>query len=259
MTTFADASQARNEKGDDAFFLVMALVITLTAIAGFSTQLIAGRSTFAAPLVVHAHAIAAFGWIGIYLLQTIFATRGPIALHRRLGWIALGWFLLVIATGIAVTLFDVRNGRVPFFFRPQQFLIFDPMIIVGSAALIAGAIAMRRQTDWHRRLHYCALILLMGGPSIGRLLPMPLLIPWSYEVDFAVTFLFPLIGIAADFFRNGRVHPAWGVGIAAMLATFALIEGITFSPLGTMLYQAATAGSPGTKIAPLAFSLPPSG
>src|ERR1700712_1259246 len=93
---------------DDTFFLKMAVVMALTIVAGFSLQLAAGRSTFASPPLVHAHAIVFMGWWVIYLLQNIFVTRGTMALHRNLGWIAAGWMVLMVVLGCSVTVAMVR-------------------------------------------------------------------------------------------------------------------------------------------------------
>lgn len=241
---------------DDNFFLKMAVVMALTIIAGFSLQLAAGRSTFRSPPLVHAHAIVFMGWWVIYLLQNIFVTRGSITLHRKLGWIAVMWTVPMIFLGCAVTVVMVRAGHVPFIFRPLQFLIFDPMTVFTFVALTAAAVVMRRQTEWHRRLHYCGMSMLLG-PAFGRLLPMPLLVPWGWEAAFAACLIFPVIGMIADRRRAGVVHPAWSRGIAVMIAGFIVTEAVTYSPVGTAIYNAVTAGSPGAAVAPLDFPPPP--
>ncbi|WP_310538792.1 hypothetical protein [Phenylobacterium sp.] len=230
----------------------MALVI----VAGFSVQLAMGRSSFSAPLLVHAHAVVFMGWLVIYLLQNVLAATGRIALHRRLGWIAAAWVVPMLILGVAVTIAIVRRGGVPFFFRPQQFLIFDPVSLLTFAGLTIAAILMRRQTDWHRRLHFCAMSILLG-PGFGRLLPMPLLAPWAWEATFAVCLIFPLVGMWFDKRRSGRAHPAWSWGVAAMLGSLLVTEAITYSPVGDAIYRAAVAGSPGAAVAPLAFPAPP--
>ncbi len=53
--------------GDERFFVGAAIAMTLVIIAGFSTQLVMGRSTFYSPPLVHAHAIIFMGWVTIYL------------------------------------------------------------------------------------------------------------------------------------------------------------------------------------------------
>ena len=259
MTTIADGlpTTALGGRGD-GFFLGGAIAMTLVVVAGFSLQLAMGRSTFAAPLVVHAHAIAFMGWVTIYLLQNVFVATGQTALHRRLGWVAAGWVVAMLVLGCLVTVGLVRGGRVPFFFRPLQFLIFDPVSLLAFAGLTTAAILLRRQTAWHRRLHFCGMSILIGA-AFGRLLPMPLLQPWAWEVDLAVTMLFPLAGVLADLRRSGRVHPAWGAGIATMLGLLLVTEAITYSPVGAGIYRAVTAGSPGAALAPLDFPPPPGG
>lgn len=241
---------------DGGFFLGGAIAMTLVLVAGFSVQLAMGRSSFSAPLLVHAHAVVFMGWVGIYLLQNIFAATGRQALHRRLGWIAAVWILPMLVLGCAVTVAIARRGQVPFFFTPLQFLVFDPLSLFTFAGLTVAAIVLRRRTDWHRRLHFCAMAILLG-PGFGRLLPMPLLAPWAWEATALACLLFPLAGMVADLRRQGRVHPAWGWGVATTVGFVLLTEAITYSPVGQVLYRAVVAGSPGAAVAPLAFPPPP--
>ncbi|MBN8815270.1 MAG: hypothetical protein J0J06_07475 [Sphingomonas sp.] len=236
----------------------MAFVMAATIVAGFSLQLAMGRSSFGAPPLVHAHALVFMGWMVLYVLQNIFITRGSMALHRTLGWIGAGWMVLMVVLGCAVTVAMVRAGHVPFFFRPVQFLVFDPVTVFTFAGLTIAAIVMRRRTEWHRRLHYCGMAMLLD-PALGRLLPVPLLVPWAWEATFAVVMIFPIIGVVADYRRAGVVHPAWGRGIAVMIAAFIVTEAVTYSPVGTALYNSVTAGSPGADVPPFDFPPPPTG
>jgi hypothetical protein len=243
---------------DDRFFLRAAIVMALVIVAGFSVQLAMGRSTFASPPLVHAHAIVFMGWVALFLMQNIFVATDNMALHRRLGWIGAGWIVAMLVLGCLVTAAMVRRGQVPFFFRPLHFLVFDPVSLLAFFGLTVAAIRLRRRTDWHRRLHFCGMALLLS-PAFGRLLPMPLLVPWAYEAVFAAGMAFPLVGIWADLRRSGRVHPAWFWGVAAMLGSLLVTEAVTYSPAGPAVYRAVTAGSPGAAIAPLDFPPPPAG
>lgn len=243
---------------DDRFFLVSAIVMALVIVAGFSTHLAMGRSSFSAPPVVHAHAVVFMGWVGIYVLQTVFATTGSIVLHRRLGWIGAGWIVAMVALGIGITVMNVRRGHAPFFFEPLYFLVMNPLSILTFAGLTVAAIVRRHQTAWHRRLHFCGMAILLG-PGFGRLLPMPLLIPYAGYAPFVALMLFPLAGMIADQRRTGSVHPAWWWGAGTIVVMQALIVAITYSPLGLALYDAVVAGAPGATIAPLDFPPPPGG
>lgn len=248
----------RFARDDDRFFLITAFAMAAVVVAGFSLQLAMGRSSFASPLRVHLHAVVFMGWVVIYVTQNVLATVGPIALHRRLGWLATGWVAAMVALGCWVTVAMVRNGTVPFFFTPVQFLVFDPLAVITFAGLTAAAVVNRRRTDWHRRLNYCAMALLLG-PAFGRLLPMPLLVPYAYEATLFAVLIFPVIGVIADRRRSGAVHRAWRWGVGTIIASSLLVELISFGPVGTSIYQAVTAGSPGAAVAPREYPAPPAG
>jgi hypothetical protein len=255
MTTIAQGLPTSSGR-DTGFFLGGAIAMTLVLVAGFSVQLALGRSSFAAPWYVHAHAVAFMGWVGVFLTQNVLVATDRIALHRRLGWFAAGWVAVMIVLGCVVTVAMLRRGGVPFFFRPLQFLIFDPVSLLTFAGLTWAAVRLRKQTDWHRRLHFCAMTMLLG-PGFGRLLPMPLLVPWAWEATLAACLVFPAAGMIADLRRDGRVHPAWFWGVGALLVSALAIEAITYSPVGTAIYEAVTAGTPGAAVAPLDFPPPP--
>src|SRR3978361_2151478 len=125
MTTFARAAP-RLSTHEDRFFLGGAIAMALVIVAAFSLQLAMGRSSFASPPLVHAHAIVFMGWVTLYLLQNFFVATGRTALHRRLGWLATGWMVAMVVLGTMVTVVMVRDSRVPFFFRPLHILIFLP-------------------------------------------------------------------------------------------------------------------------------------
>ena len=244
--------------GEERFFLRSAILMAAIVAFGFSMHLAMGRSTFASPLRVHLHAVLFMGWVAIYLTQNVLVAVDRIDLHRRLGWIAAVWMVPMVVSGFLVTVARVQAGTAPFFFQPLQFLIFDPVTVLGFAGLTIAAVLLRRRTEWHRRLHFCGMALLLG-PAFGRLLPLPLAQPWAWEVTFAVTLLFPLAGIWSDLRRSGRVHPAWTWGVGTMAAVFALTQAITYSPAGTAIYDAVTRGTPGEKLAPLEFRPQPEG
>ena len=236
----------------------MPIAMAATIVAGFSLQLLAGRSTFQSALPVHLHALTFMGWVAIFTVQATLGMRGRIDQHRKLGRLAMGWLVLMIVMGFVITLRMVRAGHVPFFFRPQHFLVFDPLNVLVFTAMVLVAVSMRKRTDWHSRLQLGAMALLMG-PAFGRLLPMPLLAPYAYESAGAACALFPLIGRGVDFKRSRRVHPAWLVTLGVLGGMIVLGDIITYSPLGDSLYRMATAGTPGAAVPGLEFGTMPSG
>jgi hypothetical protein len=250
MATIALTSGATRE---ERLFAGLAIGMAAVIIAGFSTQFFAGRSSFGSPLVVHMHAVTFMTWIALFATQSTLVARNSMALHRTLGWIAGGWTIVMVIMGCVISTRAVRYGLVPPFFQPQRFMIINPLTVVTFAGLTWTAIAMRKRTDWHRRLHVCAMATIMG-PGFGRLLPMPLMIPWSFEIAWGCGLIFPVIGMAFDLRRRGSVHPAWFTGLAVIVGMFVFSELLAVSPVADALYPVVTNGAPGATHAPLAYA-----
>jgi hypothetical protein len=91
---------------------------------------------------------------------------------------------------------------------------------------------------------YCSMAVLTG-PGLGRLMPMPLLIPWAWWAVISASLIFPVIGMIADKRRMGRVHPAWFWGIGAVLSALLLGDLIAYSGIGIEATHAIIDGTPG--------------
>jgi len=243
--TIATQAPSATLPRDERFFLIMAIVMAAVTAAGFSVNVALGRSSFAAPLLLHVHALVFFGWVALYLAQTFLAARGSLALHRRLGWLSLVWMPAMVVIALLVVRDSVQSRGGPPFFALNEFLIGNTLALLCFAGLVAAGVVNRRRTAWHRRLMFCSMAMLTG-PGWGRLLPTPLFIPWSWwVVGFAAPAIFPLIGIVADRRRGRRVHPAWWWGLGAMVATHVVAQVIAFSPLGLAITHWVVDGTPG--------------
>lgn len=246
---------AGDRASEAVFFRNLATVMAVVQVSGFLVQLAMGRSSFGAPPVVHAHAIAAMGWVGIFAGQTWLAASGARDAHRRIGPFALAWAVAFVALGVAVTTAAARTGRVPFFFQPQHFLIANPMTTFGFLGLLLAAVALRHRPDWHARLQIGAFVMIMG-PTFGRLLPAPLMIPWAFEGATLPALAFPLYGMVRDARVHGRPHPAWIWPFVLLAATLVLARLLADSSIGEAIYAFAISGSPANPNG-LAYPPPP--
>lgn len=237
------------------FFAVMACIMSFVIMAGFSVQLALGRSSFAVPWPYHLHGIIFMGWVGLYLAQHLSINAGHRALHVRLGQAAYAFIPAMLASGSLIMVVVAQRTGGPFFFHKSEFLWSNLMVLWCFGGLAWWALRQRRNTGWHRRLMLCAMAILTG-PGLGRLLPLPLMIPHSWLITTLVTMAWPMIGMVADLRHNGRVHPAYGWGLTAYAVTFALSMATAYSPMGMAVTEWLVAGTPGAE-RPMEAFLPP--
>ena len=237
------------------FFFVMALVMALVIVGGFTLQLAMGRSSFAVPAAYHLHAAVFMGWIGIYLMQHVTALRGQWALHAGFGRVAYLWIPLMLVFGSVLMVVVARRTGGPFFFHVSEFLWSNMMLLWCFGCLAFWALRRRRYTGWHRRLMLCAMAILTG-PGLGRILPLPLMIPHAWTITTLATAVFPVIGMIADKRATGRVHPAylWGLGIYAAVFVLSLL--LAHSEPGMAITRSVIADTPG-ELRPMEAFLPP--
>lgn len=256
MATLAPRAGTRSaEQLERRFFFVMALAMAATIVAGFSLNVAMGRSTFASPPVVHAHGIVFMGWVALYLAQAFTIASGRRAIHVRLGKAAYVWIPVMVLAGSVIIVRSARVHGGPFVFALNEFLISNLALLLCFAALALWSLRIRRHNGWHRRLMLVAMTILTG-PGLGRLLPMPLMIPYAWTISFLATLIFIAVAMVYDRRRRGQVHPAywWGTGI--YVGTFALSMAIAFSPLGYAITETLVAGTPGAE-RPMHAFLPP--
>ncbi|MBD3730672.1 MAG: hypothetical protein IE933_13310 [Sphingomonadales bacterium] len=231
---------------DTRFFTAMAFAMSAIILAGFSLNLVAGRSSFAVPAPYHVHALIFMGWIGLYCAQAVTAATGNWPLHARLGRLAYLWVPLMVLAGVIIMVVVARRTGGPFFFNRDEFLVSNFAGLLAFGWLAVWSLRQQRHRGWHRRLMLVAMSILTG-PGIGRLLPMPLLIPYAWVISVGLTFAFPIIGMIVDKRRHGQVHPAYWWGISLYLGIFLASLALAYSPLGHAFSDWIVAGSPGAE------------
>lgn len=252
----ADAHMTAPLADDRRFIRNLATGMAIILVSGFVFQLAMGRSSFSAPTIVHAHAVVFMGWVGIVLTQVWLAGSGNFAMHRQVGKLAALWALALIIFGTGVTVAAVQTGRTPFFFQPQHFIVANPLGLFAAVGMLVAAYIMRKQTDWHARLQVGSFAMLMG-PGFGRLLPMPFLTPYAFEIASGAGLIFPLIGMIHDWRSQRRIHPAWFWSIGVLVGALLLARLIGFSPIGAAIYDSIVEGTPQAGTNGLDYPPPP--
>lgn len=214
MATIADTAPVAVQR-ERQFFFAMACGLAVVVFAGFSLALGMGVTSFAVPLDFHLHALAFFGWVVLFALQSGLIARGNIALHQRLGMVSILLLPIMVVTGLRLIIVSFRMGMIPPFYDLREFLFGVIAQLAGFLILAIAGLAMRKQSDWHRRLLLCAMALLAKA-GWDRLLPVPLFGPLAWWSGALATYLIPFAGMAFDKWNRGGIHRAWIWGVTIM-------------------------------------------
>lgn len=256
VTTESRVRYPERPSADERFFLIASAILVGVVIAGFARLFLRGLSTFAAPWPVHLHAVVFMGWVGLFMTQVWLACTGRVHLHRRLGWIGAVLVPILLGVGAATLFRMMRHAAVPPFWTYAYFLTMNMVALVAFALLTTAAIRLRRDTRWHRRLMFCGMAALAITP-VNRLLPDAVLAEHMSLVSAAVILLFPLAGIAADWRRERRIHPAWLWGLSILIVAGLTTELVGRSQVAGAAVRLITADSPGASVDPFVQHLPP--
>lgn len=208
----AGALQVVGYRQDQRFFTRITVCIAALIVFSFAQFGLRGMVDYGAvPWWVHAHAAVMMSWLALLIAQNRLAESGNIRLHARLGWAGLVLAVVIGLFGLYSGQMAIALDRVPPFFTHPFFLALTAIEALAFTATVLTAIALRRQTEWHRRLIVVSLIIIME-PAFGRLLPMPLLGDWGEWVVLVLQLV--VLGVAAthDHRTLGHVHPASWLG-----------------------------------------------
>lgn len=225
MATVAGAQVARL-----SFWAKMAIGISGFIVLGFAQFGLRGMVDYAhAPLVMHLHGAAMLAWLSLLTTQAVLAGRGGLALHRRLGWASAVMIPLIVVLASLTCFASIRAGIFPPFFTAPYFLALIHVEVAIFAALVAMAVARRGQANWHKRLMIGSAVILME-PALGRVLPMPLIVPFGPWLAMAIQLGVVALVIRHDRRELGRIHPATGVVFGAVVFGHVLVETMAITP-----------------------------
>lgn len=215
MATHPSATSRRQTH----FYRVAALLTLAVVLIGF------GRSFYFKPffhapppltllLVVHGAIMSA--WFALFLVQAQLVSARNLAMHRRLGVAGVVLAAAVLVAGCTVAITGARLGHSPGP-PPLQFLAIPLGDMVVFAILAGSGLALRRRSDYHKRLMLLAFVGLLTA-AIAR---VPL-IGNNILLAFSTTLLLVLGCVAWDTWRNRRLHSAFGWGFALIAVSWPL-------------------------------------
>lgn len=237
------ATLANPQDNPMTFWQKMSLGMSAFIVFGFAQFALRGFVNYEkAPLVMHLHGLSMLAWLALLCTQSMLAGgrgRGALALHRNLGLASVVLLPLIVALTSLTCLTALPMELFPPFFTPAYFLALAHVGIILFAVVVILAIALRRAPGWHRRLMAGSTILLLD-PALGRVLPMPLIVPWGGWLAMAIE-----LGLAALIIRYdrrvlGHIHPATGVIVVAVALNHLVVELLAIFPPWIAFTQSLT-------------------
>ena len=230
------------EQRERGFLFCIAVLTACVVVAGFGLRIVNGETSFTGfPWWFHVHAVPMAGWIALVVVQSWLAWQGNMSRHRQLGWVGAALALLMVVVG---WFFTPATGalRVTEGVEPSldyvTFLLVNMCNITMFGLMVFTAIMLRKRTDWHRRLMLIATILV----TIVAWFRVMGLVGLEGEPQFQATRIATIahfgICILGDWIIRGRPHPAWFIGIAAIIVDFLLARLLAVSPIGDALFRA---------------------
>src|SRR5262245_19254993 len=188
----------------------MALASLLTLLVGFAPTYFV-RSSSLPPLssLYHLHGALFTSWILLFAVQTVLVAGRRINIHRRLGVGGAVLAFAVVIMGLTISVETLRRGGGTHIAEPHASLAIPLGDMITSAILVAAAVALRRQTDAHKRLMLLTTISILTAAVARGLAQINVGGPIGL---FLGTDIFVLALILYDYASRGQIHPAslWG-------------------------------------------------
>lgn len=240
---------------DRNFFLAFVLLALLGVGQGFfpaSAARFAGKSDYAAPLILQIHAASFLAWMLLLTVQIGLIRWGRQRNHRKLGVIGACLIPVMILSGFFS---EVYSQRFYLTHPPnsQAFFIIPIWYVLAFGILAGLAIAKRTDPPAHKRLIYLATTVIVGaaytrwwGEGIKSLYGDGYF--GLIANTFTSTNLFMAALVAYDFATRGRIHPTVMVAVPAIVASEFMISWLYHAPGWLPVAHAIAAALPGPPI-----------
>jgi hypothetical protein len=210
------------------FYCRMAIALVVLVFLGFAPSFYLRdvvpaypRPNPTLPPSVILHGTLFTSWMLVLIAQTQLVRAGRRDVHMKLGVIGMALALLMIPVMYLASVWQVARANQPPFTDPLTWTIVPLAVIVPFAVMIWSGWNHRRNAQWHKRSMLGAAILVVAGPSIGRLpIAPPTLV--GFTVIFLLGFLLFVPLIIWDRRTQGEVHPATWLGISMLAISVAI-------------------------------------
>ena len=224
------ASGTDRKASERKFYSRMALFLVLVVLLGFAPSFyLRGivpsypRPNPTLPPWVIFHGLVFTSWMALIVVQTQLISARKQAVHMQLGKLGMLFAILMIPVMYLTAVWQVARANQPPFTDPMTWTIVPLASIIPFAILVWNGWEKRRDVQTHKRLMLSAAILVVMGPSLGRLPIAPPTVV-GFTIQMLVGFLLFAPLILWDRRTVGQLHPAtrFGIGMAALWVVFPL-------------------------------------
>jgi len=227
MATVADNAIER-KSAERKFYSRMALFLVALVFLGFAPSFYLRdivpsypRPNPSLPLSVLVHGGLFTIWMVAFIVQTQLVSAGRRDIHMKLVKFSMLLAVALVPVMYLVSVWQVERANQPPFTDPLNWTIVPLAVIIPYAVMIWHGWTHRKNAQWHKRSMLSAAILVVAGPSIGRLPIAPPTI-----LGFTIVFLLGLLLFVPLFLwdrrSQGQVHPATKLGFAMLLVSISI-------------------------------------
>jgi hypothetical protein len=218
------ASASDRKTSERKFYSRMALFLVFLVLLGFGPSFyLRGvvpaypRPNPTLPPAVILHGTVFTLWMALIVAQTQLIAARKHEIHMRLGKMAMFLAILMVPVMYLTAVWQVARANQPPFTDPLTWTIVPLSVIIPFAILVWNGWDKRRDVQFHKRMMLSAAIMVVMGPTIGRLpLAPPTTLGMSILLLLGMLLFIPLF--IHDRRSLGEIHPATklGLGMASL-------------------------------------------
>ena len=221
-------SGADRKSSERKFYSRMALLLVLIVLLGFGPSFyLRGvvpaypRPNPTLPPAVILHGTVFTLWMALIVTQTQLIAARKHAVHMTLGKLGMLFAILMIPVMYLTAVWQVARSNQPPFTDPLTWTIVPLSVIIPFVVVVWNGWEKRRDVQSHKRLMLSAAIMVMMGPSIGRLPIAPPTLPGiTIQLLLGLALFIPLF--IWDRRTVGHTHPATQLGFGMAALTVAI-------------------------------------
>lgn len=184
------------------------------------------------PGIVHVHVVVTTVWLLILTAQVLLVETDNVKLHRKLGWLAAGWaVVLIVLAAWGELSWEAKNLHKPGI--TSAFLSISMGGLICFVILMAWGLKLRKNPAAHRRVIFLANVSIITAGFIRLMGNFTSINPTNVVSGFFYYYSSTIVILLLMFlwdWRKGRLMQQFVVGAALILCAHACSITLFFNP-----------------------------